>query len=133
MNGDSIMLTATAGAGYTYLWSTGATTQMITVYNTATYTVTVTTTGVCTTSASASVYVLAPLPVELVNFNLREINDAIIITWTTAIEVNNDYFTVEHSANAIQWKEIKKVNGAGNSGSTNNYSVTDNFPVNGIN
>jgi hypothetical protein len=35
-NGDSLLLNAGAGAGFTYLWSTGATTQTVWVFNTDT-------------------------------------------------------------------------------------------------
>jgi subtilisin family serine protease len=54
--GDSVVLSAPAG--YTYLWSTGATTQSITVTSSGSYQVTVTNTNGCsTTSASTSVQV----------------------------------------------------------------------------
>ena len=54
--GDSVVLSAPAG--YTYLWSTGATTQSITVISSGSYQVTVTNANGCsTTSASTPVQV----------------------------------------------------------------------------
>ncbi|MDQ3051718.1 MAG: T9SS type A sorting domain-containing protein [Bacteroidota bacterium] len=52
--GTSVALTANSGTGYTYLWSTGATTQSINVTSTGNYTVSVTNTcGVATSSPYA--------------------------------------------------------------------------------
>lgn len=54
--GDSVVLSAPAG--YTYLWSTGATTQSITITSSGSYQVTVTNANGCsTTSASTAVQV----------------------------------------------------------------------------
>jgi hypothetical protein len=56
--------------------------------------------------------------IELVSFNinLRD-NKAVKIDWQTASEMNNDYFTIERSTNGIDWQELTKIDGAGNSSS----------------
>ncbi|HEX8618241.1 MAG TPA: hypothetical protein VF911_11700, partial [Thermoanaerobaculia bacterium] len=54
-------VTLTAPAGYTYLWSTGATTQSITVTQGGAYSVSVATNG-CSTSSSAMTVNVLPLP-----------------------------------------------------------------------
>lgn len=61
--GDSMILNA-GNPGCNYLWSTGATSQSITVYTTGTYSVTVTNAGGCSDTASAQITVSAP-PVAL--------------------------------------------------------------------
>lgn len=71
------------------------------------------------------------LPVELVKFDVVGENNAIRISWTTASEINNDYFTIERSNDAINWIEIEKTDGNGNSTQYLNYSITDLFPLSG--
>ncbi len=46
-NGDSVVLDAATGVGYNYLWSTGDTTQSITVFTSGTYGVTITSAALC--------------------------------------------------------------------------------------
>lgn len=54
--GDSITLTATAGTGYSYLWTTGATTQSIVVNSAGSYAVTITESPMChSTSPSITI------------------------------------------------------------------------------
>jgi gliding motility-associated-like protein len=62
--GDSAQLTASSGSSY--LWSNGATTQMITVADSGTYTVTVTSSGGCT-SVAPQVLVIPITSSTLVN------------------------------------------------------------------
>ncbi len=72
-----------------------------------------------------------PLPVKLTEFNAACKDDLIHINWTTASEINNDYFTIERSTDAINFETIGTVNGNGNSSVTINYSWTDDSPING--
>jgi hypothetical protein len=74
-----------------------------------------------------------PLPIELVSFNATPVsNKNIVINWKTASEINNDYFTIERSKNAIDWEKVDNVVGAGNSSSLLSYSITDTNPYNGV-
>jgi hypothetical protein len=74
----------------------------------------------------------SPLPVELVSFNAKAVdNKEVLCQWTTASEINNDYFTVERSQNGRNFEEAGKVIGAGNSTSSLDYSFTDEQPFNG--
>jgi hypothetical protein len=54
------------------------------------------------------------------------------LNWITASEINNDYFTVERSADAMHFEKILTVDGAGNSTRTINYSTIDPNPLPGI-
>lgn len=71
---------------------------------------------------------LAPLPVELVNFEVVCNNNAVELSWTTASEINNDYFVVEKSFDAINFFELTAIKGNGNSNVTNHYSAYDTNP-----
>jgi len=66
------------------------------------------------------------LPVDLVDFAISQ-NDrnSVTLNWETATEINNDYFLIERSYNAREFEEIGKVEGAGNTTDTENYSFTD--------
>ncbi len=72
--------------------------------------------------------VQTPLPITLVSFNGR-INDGVTeLTWSTATEHNNDFFTVERSEDGEQFIPVATVRGAGQSIASRNYTATDNFP-----
>lgn len=73
----------------------------------------------------------APLPVTLVNFDAECNNGEVEISWTTASEINNDYFVVEKSFDAINFFELTTVQGNGNSTVTNHYTAYDTNPSNG--
>lgn len=71
------------------------------------------------------------LPVELLYFSAEESKNNVELTWATASEKNNDYFTLYRSIDGNNWEEISRVVGAGNSNNVNNYLFTDNNPING--
>lgn len=73
----------------------------------------------------------APLPIELINFTAN-CNGNQVLTWSTASELNNDYFTVERSDDGISFREIGQVDGAGTSSQQHNYSFIDPQPVSGV-
>ena len=73
----------------------------------------------------------APLPIELINFTAN-CNGNQVLSWSTASELNNDYFTVERSDDGISFRDIGQVNGAGTSSQQHNYSFIDPQPVSGI-
>ncbi|HSH67067.1 MAG TPA: T9SS type A sorting domain-containing protein [Bacteroidia bacterium] len=71
------------------------------------------------------------LPVELQDFKVNCKNGKAEISWITASEVNNDYFTVERSTDGETFQSIGTVNGAGNSKQSRLYSLTDDEPLSG--
>ncbi len=70
----------------------------------------------------------APLPIELVNFTAECNTDKVNVHWTTASEINNDYFTVEKSIDMLYWEPVITIPGAGNSNSLLYYNTTDENP-----
>ncbi len=39
-----------------------------------------------------------PLPIELISFEAKANSEYVELNWSTASEINNDYFTIERSA-----------------------------------
>lgn len=64
-----------------------------------------------------------PLPVSLTESTLNCLKDYVSINWATSSEINNDYFIVKGSDDTENWEILKKIEGAGNSRSTNNYKI----------
>lgn len=73
-----------------------------------------------------------PLPIELLSFTADCNNQNVVLTWSTATETNNDYYSIESSIDGANWQIIGKVNGADNSTTIRNYSFTDKEPNNTI-
>jgi hypothetical protein len=74
---------------------------------------------------------LMVLPIELLSFSAKFNGEAVAINWETATEINNDYFSIERSANGIDFTEIMVVRGAGNSNAISSYTINDKEPVSG--
>lgn len=81
----------------------------------------------------ASVTPNNPLPISLLRFDGQYNGRVVNLYWTTATEVNNEYFTIEKSVDGKHFSEILKKQGAGNSTSVLNYTAQDDNPFNGIN
>jgi len=69
-----------------------------------------------------------PLPIVLQNFDGKAQADNNMVYWTTATEINNSYFTIEKSEDAISWSVLGRHEGAGNSNILNNYTMIDPVP-----
>ena len=66
------------------------------------------------------------LPIELLYFDGKKINESNLIYWATASEHNTTYFVVEKSEDGFEWKEIGSLAAAGNSTQELHYDLTDN-------
>jgi len=73
------------------------------------------------------------LPVEFIDLTAQNINNFAKVSWTTDSEINSDYFIVEKSKDGVNFETVSTVDGAGNSSTLNNYSVTDANPFDGTN
>lgn len=73
------------------------------------------------------------LPVELSDFYGSAYQGRIVLNWITQTEKDNDYFSIERSADGKNFKEIAQVKGAGTSLSPQFYEFTDTAPFEGIN
>lgn len=72
------------------------------------------------------------LPITLINFDVKATTGGAQLRWSTSSEKNNDYFTLERSANGTLFEEIGRVPGAINSAETLHYSYIDLRPLAGI-
>ena len=72
-----------------------------------------------------------PLPVELIKFSAEKKSNQVDFLWSTASEINNDYFTVERSVDGKNFETIGTADGTGNNNTVLNYNFTDSNPVNG--
>ncbi|MFT5858411.1 MAG: hypothetical protein ACI865_000498 [Flavobacteriaceae bacterium] len=69
------------------------------------------------------------LPIELFTLTASVKETHIELNWITASELNNDYFTVERSRDAVNFTSLSKIEGAGNSTETLSYSTIDTDPL----
>jgi hypothetical protein len=66
-----------------------------------------------------------PLPVELLRFDVSCQAENRVVSWSTATEINNDYFNIERSFNGISYEIIGQESGAGTTNIVSNYSFVD--------
>lgn len=88
---------------------------------------------VCEYDETGSLKTPSTLPIELIHFDINLAGKIINATWATATEINNNFFTLERSEDAINWSAINIIQGAGNSNSILEYSTSDENPLNGEN
>ncbi len=72
------------------------------------------------------------LPIELLSFVAKKDGTDIRLDWSTASELNNDYFTVFRSLDGISEEQVAKMPGAGNSQHQLFYSAKDHSPYVGV-
>lgn len=68
---------------------------------------------------------LSPLPISLLDFEASSDNGKVKLDWITGNESNNDFFTVERSADGEIFEELITVKGAGNSNTFLSYTAID--------
>lgn len=69
------------------------------------------------------------LPIELLEFNAKRNDRYVDLTWQTATETNNNYFTVEKSTDGFNFTSIGNLPGAGNSTNILMYKLIDSSPT----
>jgi hypothetical protein len=73
-----------------------------------------------------------PLPVELTTLEAIAADREVTLRWTTASEWNNAYFEVQRKAGTAAWMTVGRVEGSGNSQTTQNYEYVDRAVVNDV-
>lgn len=78
--------------------------------------------------------VTSALPVEMTRLQARQADhNAVLLTWETVTESNNDFFDVERSADGHTFASIGQVKGNGTSSTAQAYRFLDKNPRPGIN
>lgn len=75
----------------------------------------------------------ATLPVELLSFDASTEKAGVRLRWTTATELNNDFFSLERSLDNQYFTVLATEKGAGNSDQLRSYQFLDNLPFFGTN
>jgi hypothetical protein len=77
-----------------------------------------------------------PLPASILSFSGHKMLNADALSWTTATENNCAYFTIQHSTDGVNFKDIEKVNSKSVNGNSNerlSYSALNTQPAAGHN
>ncbi|MBK7965434.1 MAG: T9SS type A sorting domain-containing protein [Bacteroidetes bacterium] len=74
-----------------------------------------------------------PLPVELISFDAKRIDESVKLTWSTVSEEASDYYFVERTLDFNEHAYVAKVEAAGYSNQLLNYDTWDHTPKDGIN
>jgi hypothetical protein len=78
-------------------------------------------------------YQTSILPISLQSFDAELKNGMVEVKWSTAMEKNNDYFTIERAAEGeLQFDSISFTYGAGNSNNLLHYQDIDPNPLPGV-
>ncbi|MFK7774398.1 MAG: T9SS type A sorting domain-containing protein [Saprospiraceae bacterium] len=77
--------------------------------------------------------ILGGLPIELISFQANYQQDKVKLSWVTANEINNEYFTIQHSVDGVNFQNVEEINGAGNSTAIQSYFSFHKEPRSGFN
>jgi len=69
------------------------------------------------------------LPVELTAFSGEAIGTRVHLNWTTASELNNDFFEIQRSVNGVDFEPIGTLDGNGTTNDVTKYSFKDDDPI----
>jgi len=75
---------------------------------------------------------IGPLPIELLYFLAKDLNESIELKWGTATEKNVDYFLIKRSIDGINWTNVDKVKAIGTTKLTQVYKSVDYNPPLGL-
>lgn len=82
-------------------------------------------------SNTVSTFASVPLPVNFLSFNAQSRNNTALLHWTVNGELDVDKYVVERSTDGINYTAIGEVAGLPSGAATNDYSFTDDHPLEG--
>lgn len=74
-----------------------------------------------------------PLAVDLSSFECSQDEQFINVHWTTQSETNSDFFKLEKSTDGVNYVEMVRTKGQGNSSLPTDYFIVDAYPELGVN
>lgn len=66
-----------------------------------------------------------PLPVELLEFSAQSDHGDVLLNWTTATEINNDFYSIKRSTDGTNYTPIAQVQGSGTTNTLHSYQHRD--------
>ncbi len=72
-----------------------------------------------------------PLPVTWLDFTGRYVNGSVELNWSTSMELNNEEYTIERSADGQNFNAIGTLAGVGNTTNISRYNFKDSKPLAG--
>lgn len=85
-----------------------------------------------TTGISPNGFSMISLPVIYTSFYATRNNNNVVLTWSTAEEINNKNYEVQRSFDGSTWSTIAVIMGAGTTNLTQMYSFTDKNMTNAV-
>jgi hypothetical protein len=85
------------------------------------------------TGFQAALSQVTPLPVELLYFEGKRLDESNMLTWATASENNSSHFDVLTSTDGYLWTSLGIIQAAENSTSILTYSMVDYLPIAAVN
>jgi hypothetical protein len=76
---------------------------------------------------------LVPLPVTDLFFTATKVDRTALLEWSTSTEINTSHYDAMRSVDGYNWTFIGEIEAAGNSQMLIDYSIEDQFPIEGIN
>lgn len=73
------------------------------------------------------------VPVEWLSFEGKIQDENVLLKWSTAMELNNDYYEIMRSSNGVEYQTIARQEGSGSVNRMSNYDYTDYRPIKGVN
>jgi hypothetical protein len=89
--------------------------------------------GSCSDTSNAILIIIDPLPVELLGFEVKKQEGKALLNWETEQEINSDFFVIEHSTDAVNYREIGEIKAFGESKTIRSYAFSHEKPVFGYN
>jgi hypothetical protein len=74
---------------------------------------------------------IGSLPVKLLSFDAENANGKVTLSWKTASEENNDFFTIERTTDGKTYESLGTVKGGGTTLKVASYEFDDNNPASG--
>lgn len=74
-------------------------------------------------------YSFVNLPVKLNHFEARSEGNTSLLSWSTTEEINSEYFAIEHSLDARNWKEVGRLRSSGESREPRDYTFNHTAPM----